>query len=33
MGIQNFNYERYIDESYFAVLGITGVGKSKCINK
>lgn len=32
MGIQNFNYERYIDESYFAVLGITGVGKSSFLN-
>lgn len=32
MGILNFNYERYIDESYFAVLGITGVGKSSFLN-
>lgn len=32
MGILNFSYERYIDESYFAVLGITGVGKSSFLN-
>jgi len=32
MGIMNFNYERYIDESYFAVVGITGVGKSSFLN-
>lgn len=32
MGILNFDYQRYIDESYFAVLGITGVGKSSFLN-
>ena len=32
MGILNFSYERYIDESYFAVLGITGIGKSSFLN-
>jgi predicted GTPase len=32
MGIEFDKYERYLDESYFAIIGLTGVGKSSFIN-
>lgn len=32
MGSEFDRYERYLDESYFAIIGLTGVGKSSFVN-